>query len=72
MTRYGWDAEPPRGELTRLNLPVERVITSQTGNESCTSRVNNFNFDSRFINFSCYFRLFALREFGTCKLSTSN
>jgi hypothetical protein len=41
VTRYGWSAEPPTGAIMSTKLPVTRIITSQTGGDTCTSRVND-------------------------------
>lgn len=42
LGRSVWDADEPRGNLTKLNLPVSTIIVTHTADESksCTSQVN--------------------------------
>lgn len=39
ISRREWLAEPPSGELLKLDLPVSRVIIAHTASESCDKLV---------------------------------
>lgn len=41
-----WHAEPPEANLTKLELPVSRVIIGTTNGENCTTQVKfQMNFE---------------------------
>ncbi|XP_049298980.1 peptidoglycan-recognition protein LC-like isoform X1 [Anopheles funestus] len=61
VTRTEWLAQPPRGELTDLKLPVNLVIIAHTATEGCTTQtkcmyqvklIQEFHFDPDSRNFS--------------------
>lgn len=60
ITRSDWLAQPPKGELSNLSLPVKRVIITHTGTESCDNQVRKLflKLNCRFL--SIFLRLLAL------------